>query len=72
MKPVRILTDYQKKFIEENYRTMTHEEIANHLGFTSTWIDNYCSKLGLHKRQRSTVAKEETKFFNVHQKWSWI
>lgn len=73
MKPIRVLTEYQKKYIEDNFKTMPYQEIADHIGFKKTWIENYLSRQKRHKRKAAKVLQdEENGFFNVHQRWSWL
>lgn len=73
MKPVRMLTDYEKNYILDNYLTMSYQEIADHIGFKRTWIENYLSKMKRHKiRAAKVLEQEENGFFNVDKRVSWM
>jgi predicted transcriptional regulator len=47
---IKRFTDEDIKFLEENYMTMTHAEMAEKLGRTKGTISTKLSQLGLIKR----------------------
>lgn len=74
MKPIKILTDYQKKFIEDNFKTMTDKKIGEALGLTETWVCLYRSKKRMlkFKKHAKVVSMKDEIYFNVNQRWAWI
>ena len=42
---------HREKFIQDNYKTMSHESIAKKLGVATQTVSNYCSKNKLYKRK---------------------
>jgi hypothetical protein len=57
--PTSPMTATEKNFIKDNYKVMTHAEIAKHLDKAPGGISRFCKVNGLTKRLKSIEHKEE-------------
>lgn len=74
MKPIKIITDYQKQFIEDNFKTMTDKEIGEEIGLKETWICAYRNEHGMSKfkKHAKVVNIKDEIYFNVNKRWAWL
>lgn len=62
MKPATPLTESQKKYILENYRTKTNVEMAFEFGLESVFkVQQYCNQNGL-KRDPNPLTEEQKQY----------
>lgn len=70
------LTDHQKEFIRNNFLKLKESEIANILGVTKFYVQDFKRTEGLAKypwnreKKKESVVKEV--FFNVDARESWV
>ena len=72
----RHLTEHQKEFVRNNYLKMKESEIANILGVSKFYVQEFKRDEGLAKYQWNREKKEKPEvkemFFNVDAREPWV
>ena len=70
------LTDHQREFIRNNFLKLKESEIANILGVTKFYVQDFKRSEGLAKYPYNRKKKEKPEvkemFFNVDARESWV
>ena len=70
------LTDHQKEFVRNNFLKLKESEIANILGVTKFYVQDFKRSEGLAKYPYNREKKERPEvkemFFNVDARESWV
>lgn len=64
MKPKKVLTTYQEKFIKENYLKMLDKEMGEHLGLSVNFLIAYRATKGFYKNVKPKLVKMNDGYFH--------
>lgn len=75
MKPKKVLTQYQKDFIKNNYLSMSFKDISAHTGLSENFLWAYRKEENLAKKKNRIKPTGQFldggEYFNVDAKTNW-